>query len=242
MGVILKKLNRIPAFLLLLVFVISLVSCAKEPARIPKDCVFFPSHEGDKWVYDGTVSKAGVGSVDAEIVAKITGTKEVNFVKCAIYTLYIKNKPILDSYYEVSDKGVYLHRNVSLSEGEKNFDFIPALLMLKVPLVAGDVWEMKKGGETFNGANKGLEFVSTRLGKYTTYRVEVSAGKTGAPKTVEYVIWYAENVGVVKETIQVEDIKISMLLRKFTIDGKTYPAPKSAGKQKASKSKKAKGK
>lgn len=210
--------------LMFFIVIILMTSCARTGGRVARDCKYFPAGAKDWWKYNGWITLQGYGSKRTDIDAVITGKQEINMVSCTGQKLVVKGKHMLTGYYEITDKGIFLHRYLS-GDNPKPYTFQPPIPMLQLPLISGDVWEMTQGDESFKGKNLGKEYLKTPLGKLLTYKVITTAYK-GSNEIISYQIWYAENVGIAKQIIKIDKLSITMTLKSYSVGGKVYPSAK----------------
>lgn len=227
-----KKNSLVIIMLCAVLLIVFAASCERRATRKPVDSKYFPAHVGDKWVYSGYMS-VGRRSIPVEFSREVTGIKDLNYRKCFKFTLSVRDPkgrfnhgkplPLLDTYYEISDKGVFVHAmggrdRTGKPKTKEPKLFRPEIKILNAPLITGDKWHEEVGSGVVDGKNKGKEYVKTKLGKFLSYRVDTEVkSEKGA---ITYKIWYGEEVGIVKEIIQVQGRKLYMVLKEYQLDGK----------------------
>lgn len=166
----------------------------------------FPSTVGSTWVYAVESKEKTAG----RITNKVTKIETIDGQKLIRLESFVKDKVVASEHLAVvSDQGLFRHR-INGSEAT------PPVLVIKFPLKADETWntETTIGQETLTGESVvGFEEVEVPAGKYQTVRVKTNA-KAGAQE-IESTIWYAEGVGMVRQSFTLGDNTFSLKLEKF---------------------------
>jgi hypothetical protein len=182
-----------------------------------KDTPYYPLQVGTTWHYR---------SGDSKFTVRVVKHEKVGDTLCALLESKRDDKVVGSEHLAVTADGVYRHDLTSLlPKSDAKDKAVPAvtetpkppLLVLKLPPKKGERWKIdsKSDGKVFRGGYKvDEEEVTVPAGKYKTFRVvsidlEVNALK---PSITTY---YAEGVGMVKQTLEVGDAKAEIVLEKF---------------------------
>jgi hypothetical protein len=172
----------------------------------PKQPNYYPLTKGSKWDFQ---VEAGGQKIDAtsEITksevkgGKTYATAEINFAGQAI-----------TEEVSADDKGVYK----TTFQGMK---LDKPLTVLKYPIKAGTTWTEKvsAGGMDMEAkfTVKEAEKVTVPAGTYDK-AVPVDMNIQVGGQTISATVWYAENVGSVKQNVEVGGQSIKLELKKFT--------------------------
>jgi hypothetical protein len=195
------------AFSLLLLIVPAVL--AQDKLTLKEETPYFPLKEGSIWTY----SAAG-----RTFTTKVTGYEKSGDDVCARLETRREKDLISSELVTVRKDGVF---RVEFS-GTK---FVPAVCFLKLPVKKDDSWkiESKVGGGTqetkseFKGSFKFGESKSIKV-KGTTYDTISVIGEMkfdGQNTTVTY--YFAENVGMVKQTIVIGTTTVELELEKYEL-------------------------
>jgi hypothetical protein len=206
-----------PFLRLLLAFPL-LVFAATELAAQAKlrETPYYPLRVGTIWHY-----RAG----DGKFTIQVARHEKVGETLCAVLETKRNGKVVGSEHLAVASDGIYRHTltlpsSSAKPENEKNqLTIKPPLLLLKLPPEEGDSWKIgsKADDKTFRGSFEvGEQEITVPAGTYKTTRVtsqdlEVNALKAGI------TTFYAEGVGMVKQIIEVGDVKVEIELEKFIV-------------------------
>jgi len=171
---------------------------------MPQDSSWFPMPEGGTWTYRLANKQVIVRVGKVEKQAGVTATR--------IETL---DKSDIVSVQHLAIVGDELRRVAH--DGEK---LEPPLVLLKLPPVKAQAWDVKSTMTTRSGADK-IEGkcttdevdVKVPAGEYKK-AVRVTADLTINGKKVAVVSWYADNVGLVKQRLGIDVATHEMELEK----------------------------
>ena len=188
---------RVNAFLFLLLTVPTTLA-----QDAPKGAEYFPLKEGSSWTYTAQ---------GKQFVTKVTGTETVDKEKCFVLETRRDKGLVSIELVAVRKDGVYRVRFAGKDVKEP-------LCFLRFPIKTGENWKFEskigeqdvKGGFTFGEAKD----VQVEAGKYNTVTVTSKDMKIdGQPVTITY--YFAEKVGMVKQTIGIGTTTFEMELKKY---------------------------
>jgi hypothetical protein len=162
---------------------------------------YFPLAVGTKWHY-----RAG----EARYILEVTKHEKVGGYPCARIDMIVNKKP--ESHEHVTVTGDAILR-VS-HEGKL---ITPAVPFLKLAPTKDQSWkiESKIDGKTFNGVFKaGEESVKVPAGNYRTVTVSGQDLNVNGTK-LNLTYYFAEKVGMVKQTMELAGQKIVVELEKY---------------------------
>jgi hypothetical protein len=185
--------NTIPALAGLFLFTSLL---ATQAADEPIVTAYYPLKIGTRWQY-----KVGGNS----LTVKVTKHEKVGDLNCAVLETSRDDQVVATEHVGIKADGVFRY-----SLGAIKPD--PPFRILKLPPKNGDSWDIqsKVGGETLSGKFTLKETeVTVPAGKYKAL-LAVSDGFTvpdpkGNKIKLVFKFWFAEKVGMVKQTFQVGD-------------------------------------
>ena len=163
---------------------LAVTSAAPVPKDASKPVLYFPTQVGAKWVY-----KEG----DSEVVYRITSVAQRGEVARVTYGKEEGEKFVSEYVMVVSRNGLVME-----SDGLDG-----PLSVLKLPVTPSQTWTeeclsalLGKGKATFTAEAKD---VVVPAGAYRTIRVRSVVSMERLEKEVIHEIWYAPEVGAVKE-------------------------------------------
>ena len=161
----------------------------------PKPADFLTFKEGAVWTYVA-------GGTEGKI--KVTGREKIGDVETFVLTTEAAEGVATErEFFAIDATGLRLYRQ---STGDKNTDYAPPLVRLKLPPAKGDTWEWKgeigkeKASATY--VNEGEEEIKVPAGTYKTWKITVS-GEHGSAKH-KGTNWYAPGVGIVRQQSKFE--------------------------------------
>lgn len=178
---------------------------------------YYPLKEGCVWTSRALILQGDKKS-EVEATARVAGKKKVGETECTV--LEIKVGAMVSREFLVADEtGVKV---LGGSQGGEDFVYETPIPRLKYPLAVGATWEgkVRRGGVTVNSLSTVLseEVVEVPAGRYPSFKVSVVID-TPAGKT-ESFIWYARDVGVVKQWVRQtsaqDQLELTLDLKSFT--------------------------
>jgi hypothetical protein len=191
----------LPATFLLLAASSSLRSQDKD--KTPPQTPYYPLQVGNTWEYR-------TGEKDKYVV-KVTKNDKFEDVPCAYVDTLVDGKVIGTEYLNVTADGVYRQ---GFSKQKANMP----VLILKLPPKADDKWavNVKIKDEVLRGTFTTREDkVKVPAGEFKTFAVESKDLEIGGLKGT-ITTHYAEDVGMVKQSLQIGTAKTEIELEKFT--------------------------
>jgi hypothetical protein len=178
----------------------------KEKPRSQPAPNYYPLEAGNEWQYRLTANQKTISTT-----ARIAKVETIDGVALARLETNVGGKTAASEHLQQTDKGVFRHRFNGVQS-------IPPFLLLKYPAKSGIRWS----GEFKNGVE---------MAKYTCHMdeetVEVPAGEFKAIKVVADVdtgqlqlrttYWFAQDVGIVKQTADAGNLEILMELEKYDV-------------------------
>jgi hypothetical protein len=165
---------------------------------------YYPIEAGNAWHY-----RLDVNGNEVEVVSRIAKIETIDGIAMGRLEASINGKIVATEHIQQGGRGVFRHRN----NGQ---ELEPALALLRYPIKAGDKWsgELKVGADTGTyTCETAEEEVTVTAGKFRTIRVTIKLTEKG--KTVNTVYWFANNVGMVKQTVEADAINIRGQLERF---------------------------
>jgi hypothetical protein len=162
---------------------------------------YYPLEIGNVWHYKLDNMK---------FTMKVTKFEPVDKIMCARIELVVDNKAQAFEHIAVKTDGIYRYTY----EGKKTD---PPACILKLPPKSGDMWEInaKVGGESLKGTLKeGEAEVKVPAGTYKTVTVAADDFDANGTK-ITFKYFFAENVGMVKQELNVNGQAAIIELEKF---------------------------
>ena len=190
-------------FAALWILMLAVPLCAAPAERDTPD--YYPLKAGTTWEYK-VITAQGTGTVTNTIakIEKIDG-KPLARLECEA-----RGQVVASEHLTSTDKGIFRHRF-------NGIDFSPPVCLVKLPVKEGETWEteVKAGKATNKIACKvmGNEEVTVGSGKYKALKTSVEVEENGQKVLSTY--WFAANVGIVKQVIEIGPTKYTMELEKF---------------------------
>jgi hypothetical protein len=176
---------------------------AKTEASPPN---FFPLKAGTKWHYQVDLGTGQKGTMVNQI-AKIEtiGGKDVARLESVV-----NGNVVATDFLSANNEGVFRNRF-------NEFEVTPPVCLLKYPTKEGATWETQTKFSdqqlTVTGREGKSEEVQVPAGKFQAVPVVVEATTEGIKISTSF--WFAENVGIVKQTIDWGGKTINVELVKF---------------------------
>jgi hypothetical protein len=191
---------------LILVVAIGTAGAAQEAATDKeKTPDYYPLKPGTKWFYELNGNGQKI-----KLQIQVSKIETIDGNKMALVETVINGMVTGTEHVTATEKGVFRHRM-------NGIELSPPVCILKYPYKKDDTWE----GETTVGAEKimvkgkalGDEEVSVPAGKYKTVKADTETSGAGMKMTAS--LWFAPDVGLVKQTIAVQDKTLTFELEKF---------------------------
>lgn len=159
---------------------------------------YYPLEVGNTWTYE---------HADGKKVVTVARHAQIGQRRCALVRETFANDQIIEQHLFADKNGLYV-----LSINDKILE--KPMLILKLPPATGATWNFRT---TSQGIQRQHQFVITKdsveapYGSFQCIRVDV---KVTGPKESElqYSQWYAENVGMVKQTVSSDGTEKEYLL------------------------------
>lgn len=174
----------------------------KEKVEKITESPYYPLAVGNTWNY-----KLG----EMKFTMKVTKHEPVDKVLCARVELVVDNSVKAFEHIGVTTDGIYRYSY----EGKKTE---PPVRILKLPFKAGETWEVnaKVGGEVLKGMLKsGQEEVKVPSGTYPKAATSTADDFDANGTKMAFKYFFAENVGMVKQELDVNGQKAIIELEKF---------------------------
>ncbi|MEX0716047.1 MAG: hypothetical protein WD066_05645 [Planctomycetaceae bacterium] len=178
---------------------------AAEAVETPAN--HYPLHAGATWHYrvdaDGRV---------VEVTSRVAKIERIDDLELSRIEVAVPGAPApaTTEHLRATPEGIFRQRFNGL-------EVEPPLRLLKYPVKEGETWkaDFKAGGDAATGVCRALpaEEVAVPAGTFQTVVVliEVDDGRT----TVKTTYWFAENVGVVKQVLNIGGKMVTLELEKY---------------------------
>jgi hypothetical protein len=173
---------------------------------------YYPLKVGNKWTFE-----VDAGAGQKVVMTSVIAAEENSDGKpLARLEVYINGQKAGATEHLMTNKdGVF---RVKFN----NVEFTPPLCMLKYPLKAGQSWEIKtsaRGQQLDVSCRQGAEEdVQVPAGKYHAVPCTIQVTQPtpqGVPMKIVTTYWFVENVGFVKQKIEINDKVILQELTKY---------------------------
>jgi hypothetical protein len=201
-----------------------LLAAAVELAAQEKltETPYYPLQVGATWHYR-------VG--DGKFTIRVVKHEKVGDTLCALLETKRDGKVVGSEHLAVAAGGVYRHDLTTVLPKPDPNDkaktialpvtqtIKPPILVLKLPPKKDEVWKVdsKSDGQTFRGEFRiDEQEITVPAGKYKTFRVRSQDLEVNALKAT-ITTHFAEGVGMVKQVIEIGDVKTVIELEKFSV-------------------------
>jgi hypothetical protein len=190
-----------------------LATAITSPAQDDKDAKpsptpnYYPLQEGNEWHYRTTADDK-TGNVTTR-VAKLETIGGTHLAR--LEAVSDGDTAALSEHLRQSGRGVYRHRFNGL-------EVEPPFPLLKYPIKAGAEWKgkSKAGKETIEYTSSTKEeSIEVPAGKFKTVRVDLQV--ESAERTVRITYWFADQIGIVKQTADLGPISLVAELEKYNL-------------------------
>ena len=180
----------------------------KDVEANEKKLRLYPLVTGTKWEYE--VTQGGMTVASVQEVAKVTPAEKKGDRPIALVVTHINGQTAQEEI-SADEQGVYRH-------SFQGMQVEAPVIIIKYPYKPGSKWQqkIKIGDENLEATFEALppEAVKVKAGAYKGYPVVVTMTTMGT-KIVSKA-WYADGVGVVRQDVEVGEVKIRMELTKFS--------------------------
>ncbi len=178
------------------------------------ESAFYPLRVGDTWTYRVGDQTVVVRVVQEEILAykpAVKGKDETAKVRGFLLESKSGNRVLIEKVAVLND-GVYRFH----AAGK---DIAPPLCFFKLPSRKGDSWQVDAASEgqavkgTFIGGEEGVAIAvsAEKTARYNTVTVTCPDLLIGGQK-MSITYWFAENIGMVKQRVQMDNVEVVMEL------------------------------
>ncbi len=167
---------------------------------------YYPLQAGNQWTYQLTVN----GNAQV-MVSKIAKIETIDQLKLARLEADVGGNVGQTEHLLQNEKGIFRHRSNGL-------EVSPPLLLMKYPFKAGEKWGgdfTALGQKAKYTCEAGEETVEVAAGKFKTARIVMNVEQNGV--TIGTTYWFADNVGFVKQTVDINGINILAELQKYEL-------------------------
>ena len=174
-----------------------------QPPADKKDSSYFPMDVGASGHYN---------SPEGKVTLKVSAREKMSDLKCAKIEMTVEGNVIGNQHIAVGSEGL-----VRVAYNGQKIE--KPLLFLKLPPKAGESWNIdtKITGQTTDTIKgkfvAGEEEIEVPAGKYKTVTSTGDFEINGQPAKFAY--WFAENVGIVKLTIDSGSTHLNLELQKY---------------------------
>lgn len=163
---------------------------------------YMPLDVGNSWTY-----RAG----SQKVVVRVVKREPVGDVECAVVEA-VNGDAKSTEHITSLKKGIYRY----MANGKK---VTPPLLVLKLPVKKEESWEVdsKKNDTVLKGKfTVGEEEITVPKGKFKTITVSCDDLQFGS-RYISLKYWFAENVGMVKQEIQIDGVRVTLELVDYKV-------------------------
>jgi hypothetical protein len=192
---------------------IALVLSAAPVLAADADKDYFPMKIGSKWTFK-------IEGQEDRFVWTAAKTAKVGDQDCVVFEAKLKDQVVGSEYVAILKDGIYRFK---LSDGV----ITPPVCFFKSTIKKGETWNQDfKVNDIVTNAKytMDIEDVKVPAGEYKdailiktdgVVTKPESAGKKDSTVSVKSSIWYVKNVGIVKQSFEIDDSKYSLVLEKM---------------------------
>ena len=166
---------------------------------------YFPLKAGTKWSYE--VNQDGKKLKTTSQIAKV---EAIDGKSVALLETTINGEVSATEHLATTEKGVFRQR-------VNGIELSPPVCVLKYPVKKDDTWETEStiANEQLKVKGKVIdnEDITVAAGKYKAFRVEIETSAAGMRNIT--TLWFAPDVGVVKQSTENEGKAVTAELEKF---------------------------
>jgi uncharacterized protein DUF3108 len=190
----------------LLVLAIGIASAAQQAESDKgKTPDYYPLKPGTKWIYQVEANGKKV-----EVTSQIAKLETIEGKSLALVERLVGGDVKETEHLTATDKGIFRNR-------ANGVELSPPVCLLQCPVKKGDTWESETtlGNQQMKVKSKTVDFeeVTVPAGKYKAIRVDVEIAVAGLNANFSY--WFAPDVGIVKQTTDLNGTKGSSELEKY---------------------------
>jgi len=175
-------------------------AAAAQPKPAGED--LFPLEVGNVWTFK-------VSGQEDRFTIKVAAIEKAGDYECFRLEAFLRDRPVGTEHLLVAKNGVFRART------DKD-DVTPPVAVLLFPLEKGKVWkgDYKLGGKAASATfTANTETVTVPAGKFDAYSVQADLTEMGG--RVRTTLWYAPDVGIVKQTLEEGKRTLTLELEKF---------------------------
>lgn len=180
---------------------------------------YFPLQEGNQWSYSM--------STGMTMTVTVVGYAQVGAARCAVVETRMGWQTQRE-YLAADAEGVKAY--MAEAQGQQ-MRYDPPVLRIKLPIQEGQTWTSTttQPGMSITTTNRwlGPERVQTPAGTFDCVRVQSSVTVPGQGSMVS-VIYYADGIGAVRQTMQIAGQEMTALLTSTNVRPAPAPAPAAA--------------
>lgn len=180
---------------------------------------YFPLQEGNQWSYSMSTGMA--------MTVTVVGYAPVGAVRCAVVETRMGWQTQRE-YLATDAEGVKAY--MAEAQGQQ-MRYDPPVLRIKLPIQEGQTWTSTttQSGMSITTTNRwlGPERVQTPAGTFDCIRVQSNVTVPGQGSMLS-VIYYADGIGAVRQTMQIAGQEMTALLTSTNVRPAPAPAPAAA--------------
>ncbi len=166
---------------------------------------YYPLEVGNQWHFQ---LDAGTG-VKTKLINRIAEIETIDGVELARLETLTNGNVVATEHLRKTSEGIFRHRY----NGAK---IVPPICLLKFPVKDKENWESDtKIGKVALKVQSSVtrDAAEVPAGKYQTLKVKIDADQSGVKVTSTY--WFADQVGIVKQTFNINGTEVIVELEKF---------------------------
>jgi hypothetical protein len=191
---------------LFIVLVTALPVDAQVPQGKKKLANYYPLKPGSKWTYQ---VDPGNGT-KVEVINQIAKNEAIDGKSMARLEATVNGNVAATEHLTSTSEGIFRCRY-------NGVEVSPPLCIFKTPFKEGTTWETDAsiGAQklTVKSASGKFEDVTVPAGKYTTLPIMTETTVNGTK--IKATLWFAPDVGIVKQDTEIGDRSVTMVLLKF---------------------------
>ena len=190
----------IVAMLLVSASLVNVRGDEKKPVPVVPN--YFPLQAGNEWQYEGNLN-----GKEGKITMRIAKIETIDRRKLARLEGVVEGEIVTTEHLQQTEKGIQRHRF-------NGAEITPPLMVLKYPAKDGDKWsgEVSSGDQKIKYSSEATEEqIEVPAGKFKTIRVILKAEEKG--QVINTTYWFAKDVGIVKQTMNVGDFNALLELK-----------------------------
>jgi len=184
----------------------AMVLCSATPAAA-QQTPYYPLKVGSRWEY-----RTNDGQMKGQVTVEISKLEKIAGVECARLEMMVMGKPAGNEHVAATQDGVY--RFATQGQQPK-----PPVRFIKFPVKADDKFNVDSevGGVKVKGTfTTEMGEVTVPAGKFKCLIVKTDDMETAGQK-IKMTAWYAQDVGMVKQTVEFAGRSLVLELEKFEL-------------------------